>query len=216
MTSGRLLHNMGFHQCEYLCLQSVNCAAFNHNATDDECTLLRNPCPLAQRDPEMVYSIFSETPVHQCPRWIPYTSGDDIDDRMIASQTGAQMVSRIMYNGNYLIGYEFIRARRCFTYNTVADQVVASGSSAPCERLRIADDCTAFWIPYTAGDPLPEKAVTGGRMASGDAAYVVKFDVVYNSKAVIVSGYYTEEAGYAVTTYFGLRSSSTMMMLLTL
>ena len=215
-TNGRALRNMGFHQCKYICLQSANCAAFNHNTTDDECTLLRKPCPLAQQDPEMAYSIFSETPFHQCPQWIPYSADDAIDDRMIASQTGSLIVGRIMYNDNYIIGFEYIPHRQCFAYTTVDNHIVSSGSSAPCERLRIADDCTAFWEPYMAGDRLPERAVTGGRMASGDVAYVVKFDIVYDGEVITISGYYTEGAQYAFSIYYGLQSSSTMMMLLIL
>ena len=216
-TGDTALRNMGFNQCMYVCLQSVNCAAFNHNATEDECTLLGKPCPLAQQDPDMAYSSFSETPVQKCSQWIPYTSGEAIDDRMIASQINRVMVGRIKYRDNFIIGFEYIPHGKCYTYmNATVDNHISSGSSAQCERLRIADDCTAFWIPYTAGDRLPARAVTGGHMASGDVAYVVKFDIVYGGEALTISGYYTEGAQYAISYYYRLRSSSTMMMLLIL
>ena len=213
-TGDTALRNTGFNQCMYVCLQSVNCAAFNHNIIEDECTLLHKPCPLAQQDPEMAYFIFSETPVQKCSQWIPYTSGEAIDDRMIASQINRVMVGRIKYKDNFIIGFEYIPHGKCHTYSTVDDQIVSSGLSAPCERLRIADDCTAFWMPYTAGDRLPARAVTGGHMASGEVAYVVKFDIVYNGEVATISGYYTEGAQYAFSVYHGLVSSSTMMMLL--
>ena len=211
-----LSYDSTLHQCKYLCLQSANCAAFNHNRTDDKCTFFHNPCPLAHKAPEMEYFVFTKTPTDQCSQWIPYTSNDPLDDRMIASHIGTQMVSRIRYNGNYLIGYQYIPYKQCFTYTTVDDRIVSSGSSAPCERLRIADDCTAFWIPYTAEESLSPRAVTGGRMASGEIAYVVKFDIYEDSSTIWISGYYTEGAPNAVSAYYRIRTSNTMMMLVIL
>ena len=215
-TNGTALYNMAFHQCEYVCLQSANCAAFNHNMTEDECTLLHKPCLLAQKDPEMTYSIFSETPAQKCSQWIPYTSGDPIDDRMIATKINVVMVGRIKYKGKFIIGYEYIPHGKCYTYTTDDDQIITSGSSTPCQRLRIADECTAFWESYTPGDRLPARAVSGGRMASGEVTYVVKFDIVYDGEVATISGYYTEGAQYAFSNYYGSRSSSTMTMLLIL
>ena len=211
-----LPNDLTMQQCKYLCIQSANCAAFNHNTADDKCTFLDKPCPLANGVPGMEYFIFTAKPSHQCFQWLPYTSGDALDDRMIAIQIGALMVSRIKYNGNYIIGYQYIPHQLCFTYTTVDDQIVTSSSSSPCERLRIADDCTAFWVPYRAGDSLPARVVTGGRMASGEVGYVVKFDILYNSETVTISGYYTEGASHAISAYYGFRNSITMMMLVML
>ena len=211
-----LFSDLTIRQCKYLCLQSANCAAFNHNTADDKYAFLHKPCPLANGVPGMEYFIFTEKPSHQCFQWVPYASGDALDDRMIASQIGALMVSRIMYNGNNIIGYQYIPHQQCFTYTTVDDQIVSSSSSAPCERLRIADDCTAFWVPYRAGDPLPARAVTGGLMASGEVGYAVKFDILHNSETVTISGYYTEGASHAISAYYGFRDSNTMMMLVIL
>ena len=204
------------HHCKYLCLQSTNCAAFNHDTADNSCTFLRNPCPLVHGAPGMEYFVFPAKPAYQCVQWIPYTSGDPVDDRMIASQIGEQMVSRIRYKGNYNIGYQYIPYKQCFTYTTVDDGIVSSGSSSPCERLRIADDCTAFWIPYTAGDPLPTRVVTGGHMVDGEVAYVIKFDILHEGAPVTISGYYTEGAPQAVSAYLGRRTSNTMTMLVIL
>ena len=153
---------------------SVNCAAVNYNSTNCKCTFFYNPCPLTREAPGMKYFVFTKIPAHQCSQWLPYTSHDAVDDRMIASQTGTIMVSRIKYKGNYIIGYEYIPYGQCFTFTTVDEIIVSSGSSAPCERLRIADSCTAFWIPYTAGDTLPARAIIDGRTASGEVAYVLK------------------------------------------
>ena len=214
--NGSALSSMTFHQCKYICIQYANCAAVNYNSTDGKCTFLYKPCPLAHEAPGMEYLVFTKTPAHQCSQWLPYTSPDAVDARMITSQTGVLMVSRIKYNGNYIIGYEYIPYGKCFTYTTVDEKIVSSGSSVPCERLRIADGCTAFWISYTAGDPVPARAVTGGRMFSGEVAYVIKFDILHGGATVIISGYYTEGAPEAVSAYLGIRTSNTMMMLVIL
>ena len=205
-------------QCKYLCLQSANCAAFNHNTADDTCIFLPNPCPLAKEVPGMKYFVFTEMPVHQCSQWIPYTRGDAPDGRMIPIETDVQMVSRIQYKGNFIIGYEYRPQpyQNCFAYSTVDDVIVISSPSYPCERLRIADGSTAFWIPYTARDRLPARAVIGGHMASGEVAYVVKFDIFEDSSTLWISGYYTEGAVYAVSAYYRFRISTTMMMLVVL
>ena len=213
---GAALYDMELHQCIYECLLSLNCAALNYNSTDDKCTFFYNACPLANEALTMEYIVFTKSPAHQCSEWIPYTSRDALDGRMIASQTGALMVSRIKYKGNYIIGYEYIPYGQCFTYTVVDEKTVSSGSSAPCERLRIADDCTALWVLYTARDPLPTRAVTGGHMVSGEVAYVTKFDILYNGETVTISGYYTKGAPNAVSAYIGLRISNTMMMLVIL
>ena len=216
-TEGAVLPNdLTVHQCKYLCIQSANCVAFNHNTAHNKCTFLDKPCPLANGVPGMEYFVFTAKPSHQCFQWLPYTPGDALDDRMIEIQIGALMVSRIKYNGNYIIGYQYIPQQQCFTYTTVDNQIVSSSSSAPCERLRIADDCTAFWVSYMAGDALPAREVTGGRMASGEVGYVVKFDILYNSETVTISGYYTEGASHAISAYYGFRNSNTMMMLVIL
>ena len=208
-TEGSAVYDMELHQCIYECLQSSNCAALNYDSTDDMCTFLYNACPLVNEAPTMEYLVFTKTPAHQCSECIPYTSHDAVDDRMIASQIGMTMVSRIKYKGNYIIGYEHITYGQCLSNSTVDDKDILSSSLAPSECLRIADDCTVFWVPYTAGDPLPATAVTGGIMVSGDVAYVIEFD----SETVTVSGYYTEGATSAVSTYHGMRISNTMMIL---
>ena len=210
-----LSYQLTTHQCKYICLQSANCAAFNHNKTDSKCTFLNNPCPLARVAPGIEYFVFNKKSTHQCSQWVPYTSRDAVDNRMIASQPGERMVSRMLYNDNYINGYEYIPDGLCFAYTIVYGGTINSVSSS-CERLRIEDDCTAFWIPYRAGDPLPARAVTGGRMASGQDGYVVKFAIVYNSEIVTIPGYYSEGAPYAVAAYFGFRNSSMMMMLVIL
>ena len=210
-----LSNHLTIDLCKYVCLQSANCAAFNHNTTDDKCTLLNNPCPLAHEALGMEYYVFTKKSTHQCSQWVPYTSRDAVDNRMIASQPGKSIVSRLQFNDNFIIGYEYISDGLCYAYTTVYSRIIDSASSS-CERLRIEDDCTAFWIPYRAGDPLPARAVTGGRMASGQDGYIVKFAILYYSETVTISGYYSEGAPYAVAAYFGHRNSNTMMILVIL
>ena len=83
-----------------------------------------------------------------------------------------------------------------------------------CQRLRIMEDCTVFWVPYTARDPIPSRAVMAGHTANGSVVYVTKF---YGIKSHSLAGHYVDGAertsgvrGRAV------ESSTTMMMLVVL
>ena len=113
---GSALPHMAFHQCNLICLQCENCTAVN--LTDDKRTFLYNPFPLAHEAPGMEYFVFTKTPIQQCSQWIPYTSREALDERMIASEIGAQMESCIKYKGYYIIGYEFIPYGQCFTFRS--------------------------------------------------------------------------------------------------
>ena len=137
---------------------------------------------------------------------------------MISIEIDVQMVSCIKYKGNVIIGYEHRPQpyQNCFTYSTVDEVIVLGSPSSPLERLRIADDCTAFRVLYIARDPLPARAVSGGRMVSGEVAYVVMLDILEDSSTIWISGYYTEGALYAVSAYYSLQISTTMMMLVVL
>ena len=64
MEGAALSYDLTIHHCKYLCLQSTNCAAFNHDTADNNCTFLRNPFPLAHGAPGMEYFVFTAKPAY--------------------------------------------------------------------------------------------------------------------------------------------------------
>ena len=170
-------------------------------------------CPQAYRDPLMEYVVFRETPVHQCYEWVTYNFGDPLDERMITTDHPMCIVSRLAVDGSDVIGYFFTDSG--YGYATVGDTEYDTGDGYRCERLRVVEGCTIFWVPYTAGERLPSNAVIGGVMANGDVPYVVKFDAIHDGK-MSISAYYIEGAPYAISGYYGTRHSVTMMMMVVL
>ena len=97
----------------------------------------------------------------------------------------------------------------CYFNRPRANCYVSSGGSPfnsidhgyPCERLRVKEGCTSFWIPYIARDPRPPRAVIAGHMVSGDRVYVTKFDY-YHPPALSLSGHYVEGAENTITAFW--------------
>ena len=211
-TGGSALSDMPRHQCISICLHFKRCVAFNYDMTVDKCTFFHTPCPLAHENSAMEYHIFTEKPAHQYSQWVPYTAGDDLNERIIESDGAERVVGRLKYDGNDIPGYLYEPSGRCQL--GLGATRIDSSSSVPCELLYIADDCTAFWVPYTIGQPIPKKAVVGCQMTSGETLYVVKFDYI---SIRTISGYCTEGALHAVSVYGAeVRSSDVMVMLLIL
>ena len=209
---GIVTHNLLPHQCRYICLHSAPCEAYNYNVTDGKCTRLTSPCPQAFSDPVMEFVVFRETPVNHCYEWVPYTSGDPLDERMIATDTPWLIVARLQVNDNGVVGYMTTRNRNC--YGTFGETGYNSNLHR-CERLRVMEGCTIFWVAYIAGDTLPSTVVIGGVLANGDVAYVVKFDIFYRGSKNI-SGYYIESDPHAISGYAGKRRSTAVMMMVVL
>ena len=212
---GTVTHNLLPHQCRYLCLQSSR-KAYNYNITEGTCTQFTSPCPQAYTHPVMEFVVFRETPVNQCYEWVPYSPDDPLDERMITIDSSWCIVSRLQISGSNVVGYFHTRYSTCYSNLEGDDHDYSSKHGYLCDRLRIREGCTIFWVPYKAGEPLPLQAVIGSVMANGDVAYVVKFECVCNGEVVSISGYHTEGATHAIGGYYGTRYSTAMMMMIVL
>ena len=202
------------HQCRYICLQSATCKAYNYNITEGTCTRFKSPCPQVFSDPAMEFVVFRETPVNQCYEWVPYNAGDPLDERMIATDSPWFIVSRLKVNSNDVICYFTTKSNAC--WGTLGGPEYSTHQGYRCERLRIVEGCTIFWVSYTAGEQLPSQTVIGGAMANGDVVYVVKFDRIHRNKVFSISGYYIEGATHAISNYYGVRHSVIMMVMVML
>ena len=199
------------HQCRYICVHSNNFRAYNYNATEGTCTRFTSPCPEAFPDTMMEFAVFTEKPIDQCYRWITYSSGDVVDPRMISTGEQKLLICRMQKDGSDRMGHFHTIRRVC--YSCRGSSVFNSRSGYLCQRLRIMEECTIFWVPYTAQDPIHPRAAIGGHMVNGDVVYITKFD--YNGLSL--AGHYVEGATFATTPYGGVaQRSSTMMMMVIL
>ena len=161
--------------CRAACLRAENCVAYNYNKSDTTCNRLAVPCHLAQSNPVMEFGVLIPQQTQNCCQWLAFSHGDPLDERMVmTSENPTRAVARTTQNGADYIGFYNGRHDACFVA-TSATQVTKLQDNS-CQRLRIAEGCTVFWVPYIAGDRLPDKLVTGGTNANGDNVYVAKSD----------------------------------------
>ena len=202
------------HHCQAACLQSATCNAYNYNATERICTRFTSPCPEAKSDPFMEFVVFTQRPYEKCYEWVPYSAGDTADGRMIYTDHPLHMISRMQKEGNDFGCHFHTKNSNC--YVRTGDTVFDKDECYPCQRLRIKEGCTVFWVPYIARNPIPPRAVITGHMANGDRVYVTKFD--YNQPPVnSLAGHYVEGAENTFSDYGGgTRRSSAMMIMVVL
>ena len=202
------------HQCRFMCLQSAICKAYNYNTTSETCTRFTSPCPQAIGDPVMEFVVFRETFAKQCYEWVPYSPGDTLDERMISTDTSVIIVARLEVDGNHLVCYFFYDSA---CYCSLGPTQYSNTQGYPCDRLRVVEGCTVFWVPYTAGEPIPTQAVIGGSMANGDVAYVIKFGHLHTDGQVWdIAGYYVEGTPQAISPFHGVHYSTNVMMMVVL
>ena len=162
----------------------------------------------------MEFVAFRETPENQCYEWVLYSPGDPLGERMIATDSPWCIVSRLQVNGNDVVSYFVTDKDHC--WGTFEETEYSTLKGYRCERLRVVEGCTIFWVPYKAGEPLPSRAVIGGAMANGDVPYVVKFDCIYDDEVKSISGYYIEGATDAISGYIWPLYSTNMKMMVVL
>ena len=208
---GMVVSHLLPQQCLYVCIAYPACKAYNFNATDGTCNRFTAPCLQAIPDAVMEFVVFTEKSVNQCYDWVPYSSGDAIEPRMVFSDDTYRIVGLMQRDGHDRVGYFDAQQSKC--YASWESSEFRSDQGYPCQRLRIVEDCVVFWVPYTAGNPINPRPVIGGHMANGDTVYVTKFD--YNFPLVLsLVGHYVEGADHTISLAGSvIQSSSTMMML---
>ena len=211
---GMVIPHLLTYQCRYVCIVSPTCKAYNYNATERTCTRLASPCLQAISDSVMDFAVLTANPVDQCYEWVPYSSGDTVEPRMVFTDDTYRAVSRMQRGGEDRVGYFDAQKSACYASWESSDFINTQGY--PCQLLRIIQDCTVFWVPYTAGNPINPRSVNGGRMVNGDMVYVTKFDYNYPPVLSLV-GHYVQGADHTISPAGSVtRSSASMMMLIML
>ena len=201
-------------QCRYICITSPTCKAYNYNTTRRSCARFASPCLQAIPDTVMEFAVFTEKTMDQCYEWVPYSSGDAVDPRMISTDDAHHMICRMQRSGDDRMGYLYTTHSKC--YASWGPSQFDNKQGYPCQRLRITEDCTVYWVPYTAGRPIHPRSVIGGHMANGDVVYVTKFDYSY-PPVVSLAGHYVKGADHTISPAGGaVQSCTTMMMLIVL
>ena len=201
------------HRCRYLCILSSTCNAYNYNATIGTCTHFSSPCPQAFSDPAMEFVVLTQLPYEQCYEWIPFQTTDPIDKRMVHNDYASRdvyyafrIIGRTQRSGNDVLCYFHKGDSYCHGY------LGSQFATIQIQLLPIVEGCTIFWVPYTARDPVPPRAVKAGHMVNGDIVYVTKFSLVPPAKLLV--GHYVAGAENTVSQHLGVVQRSTTMMMM--
>ena len=76
------------------------------------------------------------------------------------TKTNKRFVARMQKDGTDYIGLMYTNLK-CYARDD--DRIFKSVHGYPCQYLRIRDGCTAHYVNYKVGTPLPHNVLIGGR-----------------------------------------------------
>ena len=194
-------------QCVWRCLWTEACRYINHNSATGQCELGFSQCEFLQPAAGVIVNIFGP-PRQGCLRW-----GSDQEPGWVPIQErdGDIYMARTINNDALIIGNFFVGVQELWANG----EGVRIGPVTGNENIEVLTKnvvCIVRWLPYTAGEPLPHGAVTGGHLADGSAVYVVK--VTDNNNPFF--GYYNPKSALAYYEYEGARTTALLEILILL
>ena len=121
-------------------------------------------------------------------------------------------LGRIKISGSLLVGKFYLNAAAFWGINEGVRVGPVSETDEDIEFLTTDPACTIPWMPYAAGGLLPAGVISGGRLTDGSPTYAVK--VIRNG--IEFFGYYNTKSGLAYYEDDGVRTETSMQMLVLL
>ena len=152
--------------CVHACMASRSCSTMSYNPVSNTCLLAGQPCVKAEKHDDFMLMIFREQENVDCSVWVRDQSGV-VPARMLIGPDDAQ-VGRVTVGDELLVGQAYNPGQNWNTY------IAKDGNQIyfPNEDfLTVHANCTMAWLPYTAGDSVPHKAVVTGMLADGRRLY---------------------------------------------
>ena len=189
-------------RCLHRCLSNSKCVTLSYNPVGHYCLLESERCPSATLHSEFMLMVFRESErQHDCISWVP-KSEEATTHRLLKATVGyPYRLGRLNEGNNQTIGFAFdwiASTRPGILY--VADLQVKRGKLVEEYDVLVASpSCTLAWVPYTAGDSLPDGAQQTG-VLNGVAVYSImkqrtgsQYFGFYVARGV--KGYYTDRHG---------------------
>ena len=192
------IQDVSSHLCTHVCMQRQNCKAVSYNREKRYCQLTSEECEKIVEDLQFTVTKFYLPPclpvtVSPCVQWVPVA--DVIDDmRITCDPTSHFYVGRLVLQEDIVVG-KFATTR---TY--VWKNGVEYSSPAATEVLQITPGCSANWVPYLPGDPIPNGTVFGGYLGDSCAGIPVISGVTSGDNKRC--GYYNPETQLGYMVYF--------------
>ena len=74
----------------------------------------------------------------------------------------------------------------------------------------VSDTCSMVWVPYIAGNPIPQRAVVGGRNRNGGLLFIASLWATASLESRYYYGYYDLELQLGYTVYSGVASNASV------
>ena len=179
--------------CKWDCFQSRKCGAMSYNPMSGTCMLATQPCAVAEKHSEYRLMVFSHQEHEECAVWV----GDQahIVPARIVTTGGGGYVARIAVDGNILVGNGNRPRQGWYTYIAHEGRQIKYPNH---DFLTVHLNCTMAWVPYTAGDVLPRRALVTG-MSNGRRLYSSRS--WHASANTWVAGVYAESDSAAYYPY---------------
>ena len=179
MTEAEVLHNSMYARCISQCLhRGSKCKSMSYNAVDKLCTITDSPCHELSPHPDTKTFVFHDL-THDwshCLQWSPCHGTSPARSISYDQDGGTIWLARWLDGqGNLLIGYMIKRTKGNMAY---FEYIVETWVEAPftgCDLITIATDCSAAWVHFNIGDPVPKNAVETGYIIGHGPVYVGRY-----------------------------------------
>ena len=206
------LSHVSRHVCTHYCVTVLQCAMLSYHETKGMCMLQREICLEMVQSTGQVFSsiILYGSTKQECITWLPYPGSVPDHERLVVMDNGNQ-VGRFRHNNEILPGK--IAGSKVKTVSFVNGPTKIDDNLTPSvEFLVVSEMCGITWVPYVAGNPMPSRAVVGGRKVDGEPLFVAALWVTTTDmKKKYLYGCYDPDSklGYVAATS-AVESNSTV------
>ena len=186
--------NISSPYCTQRCLNDRRCESLSFNMETNFCQLSHEPCAVADVKSGFLLMNFRWNEDENCVTWKTndVETGGSVPERLVeefAILTSRSAVGRIQIGEDIHVG--------------IVDRVAASGDAffvvqgseyfegTNYKLLTVSPTCSLAWVPYRAGDPLPDQAVVAGYLSGSGPTYSIRVwrqDIVSFKFGVYVTG----------------------------
>ena len=195
-------------QCVWRCLQMKTCHYINYDSDTRQCELGMGQCESLQTAAGFMVNVFGP-PRHDCLYW----GSNQISGWVpVQERNGKIYLAPIVSADVVLVGKLNTQKGDFWGKNGGVKVGPINVNDKYIEILSKDPVCPLPWMPYTAGEPLPFGAVTGGRLRDGSATYVAK--VTHNGD--VNFGYYDPTISLTYYQWYGVHTATSMELLVLL
>ena len=200
-----------YSNCVHRCMMTGKCHFIHHDLATDQCEMGLDRCEYLQPAAGVMVNGFGP-PRHVCLHWVSSQGSVELPIKIKPRECHA---ARIRIGDVVLIGAFYTKGQRRFYANREGVKIgPVLETDQDIEILTVDATCPLPWMSYTAGEPLPFGAVTGGRLADGSETYVVK--VNHSDNECVVFGYYNTNSALAYYECYGVHTTTSMEIMVML